>query len=168
MSISMYSASVPVFIRMLNNLAGVLEKGDAYAKTKNIDASVLLGSRLFPDMFPLAKQVHIATDGCKGGVARLAGVDIPVYEDNEKTFAELAARCRKTVAFLESIKASQIDGTEDKAITLETKAGPLHFKGQNYLLNHVNPNFFFHVATAYGILRHNGVELGKRDYLGKP
>lgn len=168
MGISMYSASVPVFVRMLNNLAGVLEKADAHAKAKNIDAAVLPGSRLFPDMFPLSRQVQIATDGAKGGAARLAGVDIPVYEDNEKTLAELAARCRKTVAFLESLKPAQIDGSEDKTITLEMRAGPVTFKGLNYLLNHVNANFYFHVTTAYDILRHNGVELGKRDYLGKP
>lgn len=168
MSISMYSASVPVFVRMLNSLAAVLEKGDAHAKAKNIDPAILLGSRLYPDMFPLSRQVQIASDGAKGGAARLAGVDIPAYEDNEKTFEDLIARCRKTVAFLETLKPAQIDGSEEKTITLEMRAGPVSFKGQNYLLNHVNPNLFFHITTAYGILRHNGVELGKRDYLGKP
>jgi hypothetical protein len=164
----MYSASVPVFVRMLNNLAGVLEKADAHAQAKNIDATVLTGSRLFPDMFPLSRQVQIATDGAKGGAARLAGVDIPVYEDTEKTFADLIARCKKTVAFLESLKPAQIDGSEDKAITLEMRAGPVSFKGLNYLLNFVYPNFYFHVTTTYDILRNNGVELGKRDFLGKP
>lgn len=168
MSISMYSASVPVFVRMLNNLAGVLEKGAAHAEAKKIDQAVLLGSRLSPDMYPLSRQVQIAADGAKGGAARLAGVDIPVYEDNEKSFAELVARCGKTVSFLDTLKPAQIDGAEEKAITLEMRAGTMNFKGQNYLLNHVHPNFYFHVTTAYDILRHCGVELGKRDYLGKP
>jgi hypothetical protein len=168
MSISMYTASVPVFVRMLNSLAAVLEKGAAHAEAKKIDPSVLLGTRLFPDMFPLSRQVQIACDGVKGGAARLAGVDIPVYEDNEKSFAELVARCRKTVSFLESLKPAQIDGSEDKGITLEMRTGPVNFKGQQYLLNHVYPNFYFHVTTTYDILRHCGVELGKRDYLGKP
>lgn len=167
MSISMYSASVPVFVRMLNNLAAVLEKGDAHAKAKNIDPAVLLGCRLYPDMFPLTRQVQIACDSAKGGAARLAGVDIPVFEDNEKTFADLVARIKKTVAFLETLKPAQIDGSEDKTITLEMRTGPVSFKGQAYLLNNVHPNFYFHVTTTYGILRHNGVELGKRDYLGK-
>ena len=168
MSISMYSASVPVFVRMLNNLAALLEKGEAHAKARNIDQAVLLGSRLYPDMFPLSRQVQIASDGAKGGAARLAGVDIPVFEDNEKTFADLVARIKKTVAFLETLKPAQIDGCEDKTITLEMRTGPVSFKGQAYLLNNVHPNFYFHVTTAYDILRHSGVELGKRDYLGKP
>jgi hypothetical protein len=164
----MYSASVPVFVRMLNNLAGVLEKGAAHAEAKKIDPAVLLAGRLYPDMFALTRQVQIAGDGAKGGAARLAGVDIPVYEDNEKSFAELVGRCRKTVAFLEALKPAQIDGSEDKTITLEMRTGTVSFKGQNYLLNHVYPNFYSHVTTAYDILRHNGVELGKRDFLGKP
>ena len=168
MGISMYSASVPVFVRMLNNLAGVLEKADAHAQAKNIDATVLTGSRRVPDMVPLSRQVQLATAGAKGGAARLAGVDIPVYEDTEKTFADLVARCKKTVAFLESLKPAQIDSSEDKTITLEMRTGPVSFKGLNYLLNFVHPNFYFHVTTTYDILRNNGVELGKRDYLGKP
>ena len=168
MSISMYSASVPVFVRMLNNLAVVLEKGAAHAEAKKIDHAVLLGCRLYPDMFPLSRQVQIASDSAKGGAARLAGADIPVFEDNEKSIAELVTRCRKTVTFLETLKPAQIDGSEDKTITLEMRTGPVSFKGQSYLLNNVHPNFYFHCTTAYDILRHSGVELGKRDYLGKP
>ena len=168
MSISMYQVSVPTFMHTLKALSGVLDNAARHAEAKGIDAAVLLGSRLYPDMFPLTRQVQIATDGAKGGAARLAGVDIPVYEDTEKTFADLIARCKKTVAFLESLKPEQIDSSEDKTITLEMRTGPVSFKGLNYLLNFVHPNFYFHVTTTYDILRNSGVELGKRDYLGKP
>lgn len=167
MKISMYQASVPVYIRMLTNLAAVLEKGAAHAEAKKIDPSVLIGSRLYPDMFPLSRQVQIATDNAKGPAARLAGVDVPKYEDNEKTFPELRGRIEKTIEFLRTLKPEQIDGAEERTITLQVRGNTLTFNGLPYLLNFAMPNFYFHVTTAYDILRHNGVELGKQDYLGK-
>jgi uncharacterized protein len=166
MKISMYQASVPIFTRMLNNLAGVLDKGAAYADTRRIDQAVLAGSRLYPDMFPLSRQVQIATDNAKGPAARLAGVEVPKFEDNEKTFAELRARIEKTVGFLNTLKPEQIDGSEDRTITLQMRTKTLTFQGMPYLLNFALPNFYFHVTTAYDILRHNGVEVGKQDFLG--
>ncbi len=167
MKISMYQASVPVYIRMLTNLAAVLEKGAAHAEAKKIDPSVLIGSRLYPDMFPLSRQVQIATDNAKGPAARLAGVDVPKYEDNEKTFPELRGRIEKTIEFLRTLKPEQIDGSEERTITLQLRGNTQTFNGLPYLLNFAMPNFYFHVTTAYDILRHNGVELGKSDYLGK-
>jgi hypothetical protein len=168
MAISMYQTSVPVLVRALGNLRAVLEKGAAHAEAKKIDPAVLVGSRLFPDMFPLSRQVQIATDMAKGCAARLAGVEPPKYEDTEATFPELLARIDKTVAFINGFKAAQIDGTEDKAIVLNSPRGTMNFTGQQYLLNFVLPNLYFHATTAYNILRHNGVELGKQDFLGKP
>lgn len=168
MNISLYQASVPVFIHMLNNLAEVLKKGAAHATVRKIDPSVLVNSRLFPDMFPLARQVQIATDGAKGGAARLAGLESPKYEDNESSFPELLARIEKTVAYLKTFKPGQIDGAEDRTITLKIGGQNLTFQGLPYLLNFVIPNFYFHITTAYNILRHGGVEIGKQDYLGKP
>lgn len=167
MKISMYQASVPVYIRMLTNLAAVLEKGAAHAEAKKIDPSVLIGSRLYPDMFPLSRQVQIATDNAKGPAARLAGVDVPKYEDNEKTFPELRGRIEKTIEFLRALRPEQIDGAEERTINLQVRGNTLTFNGLPYLLNFAMPNFYFHVTTAYDILRHNGVELGKQDYLGK-
>lgn len=167
MKISMYQASVPVFVRALNNLAAILEKAAAHAEARKIDPAVLVGYRLYPDMFSLARQVQIATDGAKGGVARLAGTEPPKYEDNEATIADLIARLRKTVAYLESIKPEQIDGSEDKTVTWKTQTATRTMQGMPYLLNHVTPNVYFHVTTAYGILRHCGVEIGKQDFLGK-
>lgn len=166
MNISMYQASVPVFIHSLKALSGVLDKAARHAEAKGIDPAVLLGSRLYPDMFPLTRQVQIASDNAKGPAARLAGMEPPKYEDNETTFADLQARIAKTIAFLQGLKAGQIDGAEDRQIVLQMRAGPLEFKGQAYLLNFALPNFYFHCATAYGILRHNGVEIGKKDFLG--
>ena len=166
MTISMYSASVPVFKHMLGSLADVLAKGAAHAEARKIDPSVLLTERLAPDMFALTRQVQIASDTAKGAAARLAGVEMPKYEDNEATFAELAARIAKTVAFLDSIPASAIDGSEDRDVTITLRSGDLHFKGERYLLHWALPNFFFHVTTAYNLLRHDGVEIGKRDFLG--
>ncbi len=164
---SMYQASVPVLKRMLNNLSDILEKGAAHAEAKKIDPAVLIASRLYPDMFALARQIQTATDTAKGCAARLAGKEIPKYEDNEATFPELAARIRKTVAFLDTFKPEQIDGMEDKSITLKLRGGDLSFTGMSYLLHFALPNFYFHVTTAYDILRHNGVEVGKMDFLGK-
>jgi len=165
--ISMYQASVPVFVRALNNLAAILEKAAAHAESRKIDPAVLVGYRLYPDMFGLARQVQIATDGAKGGVARLAGTEPPKYEDNEATIADLIARLRKTVTYLESIKPEQIDGSEDKTVTWKTQTATRTMQGMPYLLNHVTPNVYFHVTTAYDILRHCGVEIGKQDFLGK-
>ena len=167
MNISMYQASVPVFSRALNNLAVILEKAAAQAEAKKIDPAVLIGYRLYPDMLPLARQIHIATDGAKGGVARLAGVEPPKYEDNEASFPDLIARLRKTVAYMESIKPEQIDGSEDKTVTWKTQTTTRSMQGMPYLLSHVTPNVFFHVTTAYDILRHCGIEIGKQDFLGK-
>lgn len=167
MTISMYQASIPMFIRMLNNLAAILEKAAAHAEAMKIDPTVLINSRLFPNMFPLGRQIQIASDGAKGGAARLAGMEPPVYEDNETSFPELIARIRKTIAYLETLKPAQIDGSEEKTITWKTRSGEKSLPGMPYLLNHVTPNLYFHVTTAYNILRHCGVELGKQDFLGK-
>ena len=167
MSISMYQTSVASFIRVLNNLSAVLAKGAAHAEAKKIDPAVLLGSRLYPDMFPLTRQVQIASDGAKGCAARLAGVEPPSYEDNESSFAELEARIRKTIDYLNTFRPEQIDGSESRAITLNLRVGTMNFEGLPYLLGFVLPNLYFHASTAYNILRHNGVELGKMDFLGK-
>jgi hypothetical protein len=166
MKISMYQVSVPVFIRMLNNLAAVLDKGAAYAEARKIEPSVLINARLYPDMLPLLKQVQIAADGAKGAAARLAGQEPPKYEDAETTFADLKARIQKTISYLNTFKPEQIDGSEEKTITLQIRGNAVKFEGLAYLLNHATPNFYFHVTTAYDILRHNGVEIGKADYLG--
>ena len=167
MNISMYQASVPVFIRVLDNLAAILEKTAAHAEARKIDPAVLLASRLYPDMFPLVKQVQIASDAAKGGAARLAQMEPPAYEDNEATLADLVARLRKTVAYLRTIGAEQIDGSEDRTVTWKTRTATKTMQGMPYLLNHVLPNLYFHVTTAYAILRHNGVEIGKGDFLGR-
>jgi uncharacterized protein len=167
MAISMYQSSVPVLIHMLGNLSAILDKGAAYAEAKKFDGAVLVNSRLFPDMFPLSKQIQIATDMAKGCAARLAGVEPPKYDDGETTLADLKARIDKTVAYLNTFKPAQIDGSEEKTITLQMRTGPLTFPGQQYLLNFVLPNFYFHVTTSYNLLRHSGVEVGKMDFLGK-
>jgi len=166
MSLTMYQASVPVFIRMLTNLSAVLKKGEAHAQTKKIEPAVLTGARLAPDMFPLVRQVQIATDQVKGCAARLAGMEVPKYEDNEQSFADLYARIDKTMAFLKSVKAEQINGSEDRNVQLPVRDKTLTLKGLDYLFERVYPNFFFHVTTAYAILRHNGVDIGKGDFLG--
>jgi len=162
----MYDASIAPLIRALTNLSRILKKGEDYAKAKEIDPSILLNSRLFADMYPLVKQVQIATDMSKGAGARLSGLDIPKYEDNEETFDELQVRISKTINFLESIEASLLDGSESKQVTITIRNIDLNFTGQDYLLKWAIPNVYFHVTTAYNILRHNGVELGKSDYLG--
>ncbi len=168
MTISMYQASVPVIIRSLNNLVGILEKGATYAEAKKIDPSVLVNSRLFPDMLPLSKQVQIASDIAKRGMAQLAGVEPPKFEDNETTLAELIERTQKTISFLNTVKPEQVDGTEEKTITLPMREQTLTFAGMSFLVSFILPNLYFHVTTAYNIFRHNGVELGKIDFLGKP
>jgi len=166
MTISMYQASVPAFIRALNNLAAILEKGVAHAQARKIDESVLLNSRLFPDMFPLVRQVQIATDTVRSGAGRLAQVDFPSFEDKESSFQELSLRIRNTIGFLESLQPAQIDGSEDRTISWQTRSSTKSMQGQPYLMNHLLPNVHFHVTTAYNILRHNGVEVGKKDFLG--
>ena len=166
MAISMYAASVPVFKHILGTLSVVLTKAETHAAEKKIEPDALLQARLFPDMFTLRRQILIACDFAKGTCARLAGVEVPKYEDNEQTFAEFQARIAKTLAFIETLTPAQIDGSEERDITIQ--AGPVtkEFKGQTYLLHYALPNFYFHVTTAYAILRHNGIELSKRDYIG--
>jgi len=166
MKISMYQVSVPTFIRMLNNLGAVLDRGAAHAEARKIDPSVLINSRLYPDMLPLARQVQIAGDTAKGAAARLAGLEAPKYEDTETTFADLKGRIQKTISYLNTFKPEQIDGSEDRTITLQIRGNPVTHQGMAYLLNQALPNFYFHVTTAYDILRHCGVELGKADFLG--
>jgi len=167
MTLSMYQASVPVFLRALNNLVEILGKGAAYAEARKIDPAVLLNSRLYPDMFPLVRQVLIVTDTAKGGAARLAGAEPPKYEDNETTFPQLIERIHKTIAYLNTFKPAQIDGSEDRKVTLKVRDETLTLDGMTFLLHRALPNLFFHVTTAYDILRHNGVDVGKKDYLGK-
>ncbi|MBC6434617.1 DUF1993 domain-containing protein [Nostoc sp. HG1] len=168
MTISMYQASVPSLIRSLNNLAVILEKGATHAEARKIDEAVLIGSRLYPDMLPLSKQVQIASDIARRGAARLAGLDAPAMADDETTFAELITRIHNTIGYLNTLTAAQIDGSEEKEIVLPMGKESMNFKGMPYLLFFILPNVYFHVTTAYDILRHNGVELGKMDFLGKP
>jgi hypothetical protein len=166
MTPSLYRTSVPVFARAFGNLSAILDKAAAHAEARKIDPSVLINARLAPDMFPLSRQVQSASDAAKGCAARLAGIEIPRFEDTETTFPELQARIAKTVAFLQGVKPAQIDGGEDRTITLKLRTREVSFAAPDYLLNFALPNFFFHVTTAYGILRHNGVEIGKTDFLG--
>jgi hypothetical protein len=168
MTISMYQASVPRFVNILGNLSNILDKAQAHVDARKLTDASLTAFRLFPDMLPMATQVQIACDTAKGVVARLAGVDIPVFEDNEKTLADLKKRVEMTIAFIQTISAAQIDGTEDKDIVTKRGEKETHYKGMQFLLGHAIPNFYFHVTTAYNILRHNGVEIGKRDFLGNP
>jgi len=168
MAISMYRASAPIFLQMLPALSACLDKAAAYAAAKKVDPSVLLQSRLYPDMFPLTRQVQIASDFAKGAVARLAGVDPPKYDDTETTIDQLKARIAKTIDFVKEFKPSQIDGSEERDITIALGNQTRTFKGENYLVGFVLPNFFFHLSTAYAILRHNGVDLGKGDYMRPP
>lgn len=166
MSVSMYQASVPALIRGLNNLSAILDKAAADAAARHIAPEVLLNARLAPDMFALTRQVQIASDSAKGCAARLAGVDVPSYADDEASFADLQQRIAKTVAFLQGFNAAQIDGSETREVVLKVRGDEIRFSGQNYLLGFVLPNFYFHLTAAYAILRHNGVALGKMDYLG--
>lgn len=167
MSQNLYSASIPVFIRALRNLAGILEKGDAFVIDHGMDEKVVTGWRLYPNMFPLTRQVQIACDVVKGAGARLAGVDIPSYPDNEASFAELRARVEKTISFLNTLQEGQFAGAAEKQIKLKAGTQELEFRGDSYLQFWVLPNLYFHVTTAYNLLRCVGVELGKGDFLGK-
>lgn len=166
MTITMYSASVPVFVRMLGNLGTWLDKAEAHAAAKKFDPNVFLACRLAPDMLPFPNQIQIACDGVKFGVARLSGVEAPKFEDNETTLAQLKERVAKTLAFVQSVDADKIVGTEDKDISVPRRSGAIVMKGEFYLRHFVMPNFYFHLTTTYALLRHNGVELGKADFLG--
>jgi hypothetical protein len=166
MSISMYDASVPVFTQMLNSLSAVLDKTEAHATARKIEPAALLQARLYPDMFPLLRQVQIAADFAKGACARLAGVEVPRYEDSEQTFGDLKQRLEKTLAFIAGLPRETIAQSEDSDIVLNQANSTREFKGRPYLLHYALPNFYFHTTTAYAILRHNGVEIGKRDFIG--
>jgi len=166
MALSMYQASAPRFAHMLRNLSAILDKAQAHCEARKIDPAALIAFRLYPDMFALARQVQIACDAAKGAMARLAGVENPKHEDTEKTFEELKARIAKTIEFVNSVKPAQVDGTEEKEVVIKLRGKDVSFKGQAYLLAFAWPNFYFHAATTYNILRHNGVEVGKADFLG--
>jgi hypothetical protein len=168
MTISMYLASVPRIANALNNLSHLLDLAHKHAEAKKIDQATLIDFRLFPDMLPMIRQVQIASDTAKGVVARLAGAEIPAWDDKEVTLADLQARLAKTVEFVNSFTAAQIDGTEDKAIVTKRGDTETHYTGMQFLLGHAMPNIYFHSSMVYAILRHNGVVIGKRDYLGKP
>jgi len=166
MAISTYDASVSVCVRTLGNLIGILEKAAAHCEANNIDPAVLVNARLFPDMFPLARQVQVATDIAKRGGARLAGREPDSVPDTETTFPELIDRVRSVISLLESLTPEQMDGAGGRQITFILRGREMTFDGKTFLLDFVLPNVFFHVTTAYAILRHNGVELGKPDFLG--
>jgi uncharacterized protein len=166
MSISLYDFSISVISRALSNLSAILDKAAAYAETKKIDPVVLAQARLYPDMYPLSRQVQIACDTAKGAAARLAGVEIPKHEDTEVTLAELKKRVAKTLDFLKTVTPEKLKGAESRTIEIKTPNGSLNFTGLSYVTNFVLPNFYFHESMAYALLRHNGVELGKADFLG--
>jgi len=168
MQFSMYTTARTSALRALANLDTILDKAVASAEARKFDPAVFLGARLAPDMFPLTRQVQIACDFCKGVMARLGGVENPAMADTETTFAELKARIAKTLDFIESLKPERVEGSEEKEIVLPMRSGERRFKGMQYLLGFAYPNFYFHVTTAYNILRHNGVEIGKTDFIGKP
>ena len=166
MAVSMYQVSVPVFTRMLSNLIAILEKAESHCAQRKIDPAALIGFRFYPDMYPFSKQIQIATDAAKNGSAYLAGAEPPRSESVEQTFAELIERVKKTIDYVNGFSPEQVDGSEEREISIRRGETTLTYKGQEYLLNRVLPNFFFHITTAYDMLRHNGVELGKKDYLG--
>lgn len=166
MTISMYQASVPAFVHTLTQLHGILEKAESYAALRKIDPSVLVTARLYPDMFPLSRQIQIACDFAKGTASRLAAKDVPGWPDNETTLAELKARVAKTIDLIKSFKPADIDGSEGRDISMKWGPDTLKFKGQNYLLSFSLPNFYFHTGMAYAILRHNGLDIGKSDFIG--
>jgi uncharacterized protein len=165
MTISMYQASIPVFQKLLDNLDLLLDKAAADATARKIDPAVFLQARLAPDMFTLTRQIQIAADFAKGTAARLAGIEVPKWDDNEASIADLKARIKKTQDYVAGFKAAQIDGSEARDVTFKGGAGDMHFKGQDYLLGFAMPNFYFHYTTAYAILRHNGVAVGKKDFV---
>jgi len=166
MTISMYQASVPQLTKMLSNLSAILKKAETYSTTKKIDAQVVLGSRLSLDMFALTKQIQIACDQAKNGLARLAGVEPPKMADQEASFSDLQDRITRTIAFIDTLKPEHFEGSATKEIRFSIGEWKFEFIGDQYLLTWIIPNFYFHLTTAYNILRHNGVEIGKVDYLG--
>jgi hypothetical protein len=166
MTISLHAMSVPIFAKTLGNLAAILDKANAHAQAKKIDPSVLLGARLFPDMFALMRQVQLASDFAKGSVARLAGQEPPKYEDNETTIEQLQARINRTIEYIRGFDPKAFEGAETREISLKIRDTVQKYAGLVYLSHIALPNFFFHATTAYDILRHNGVELGKRDFIG--
>ena len=168
MPLTLYQASVPRFAAMLKNLAAILDKAQAHCEARKIDPLALTTDRLYPDMLPFTRQVQIACDSAKGAAARLAGVEVPKHEDTEQTFAELKARIARTLDFMASVPAAKIDGAEEREVVIRLRGQDTKFRALQYLQNFAWPNFYFHVTTAYNILRHNGVELGKRDFIGNP
>src|SRR5262252_1593295 len=169
MTVSMYKISVPIFVQFLTSLSAVLDKAAAFAEAKKVDPSVLLNTRLAPDMFPLVRQVRAATDHAVNACGRLAGAELPSFANNEATIPELKERIGKAIAFVKGLKSTQIDGTEDREIKITFPSGATReFTGQSLLLNNALPNFYFHCTTAYDIVRHCGIELGKRDFMGTP
>ncbi len=166
MSLSMYQASIPTLVHMLGNLSAILTKAAKYAETKKFDPSVLINARLAPDMLPLSSQIQTASDVAKGCAARLAGIEAPSFPDTETTFPELQTRIAKTIEYLNSVSPAQIDGSEERTVILKMRTQDMQFQGQVYLLSFVLPNFYFHITTAYAILRHNGLDIGKGDFLG--
>jgi hypothetical protein len=166
MSVSLYDVSIPIFTLSLNNLAAILDKAASHAQNKKVDPKVLPAARLIIDMLPLSSQVQIACDTAKGAAGRLAGIEIPKHEDTEATLDELKARVTKTLEFIKTIRPEQLQGAETREIVLQFPQSALKFTGVSYLTNFALPNFFFHVTTAYALMRKNGVELGKRDFLG--
>ena len=166
MPLTIYQASIPVFVRTLTNLMNILAKGAAHAQARKIDEAAFMQARLAPDMFPFTSQVHIATDMARGGAARLSGGEPPKYEDTEKTFAELIARVENTIAYIRSLPESQVDDAETRTITRPVRGQPHAFTGLDYLQQFILPNLYFHTTAAYALLRHNGVEVGKADFIG--
>ena len=166
MTFSMYDASVPVFKQILTSLSAILDKAEAHATEKKIEANALLQARLFPDMFPLARQVQVACDFAKGASARLAGVDVPRYDDTEQSFADLKDRIATVIGFIDGLPKDGIEASEQRDISTSSGANAKQFKGQVYLMHYALPHFYFHATTAYAILRHNGVEVGKKDFIG--
>jgi len=166
MSLSMHSASVPVLTRTLTAMLAWLDKAQAHAEVRKFDANNYLGLRLAPDMLPFTKQIQIACDMAKGCVARLAGLEVPKWDDNEATLDDLRARIRKTLDYVQGFSAAQIDGSDEREIVLQMRSGEVKFSGENYLKHYVMPNVYFHATTTYALLRHAGVDLGKRDFLG--
>lgn len=166
MSLSLYDASIPTFLHSLRSLKTILEKSVAHAEARKFDPNVFVSMRLYPDMLPLSKQIQIASDASKGAAARLSGSEPPKFEDNETTMADLIARVAKTIDYLEGVKPQQLDGDDNRVITLKSPRGTLNFKAVDFVRHWALPNFFFHVTTAYALLRHGGVEVGKADFLG--
>lgn len=166
MSLSLYEATIPTFLHTLTSLKAIMEKAVAHAEARKFDVNVFVNTRLYPDMLPLSRQVQIASDAAKGAAARLSGTEPPKFEDNETTMAELLARVTKTVDYLQSFKAEQFAGADDRVITIKTQRATFNFKSADFVRHWALPNFFFHVTTAYALLRHGGVEVGKADFLG--